>query len=305
MCVGSTLFQGESALMNHLPKISIVTPSFNQGEFLEQTIQSVLLQNYENLEYIIIDGGSTDNSVEIIKKYEKHLAYWISEKDKGQAHAINKGFARCTGEIMAWLNSDDLYAPGALQCVAEFFSAHQKYECAVGYDAFINADLEIIGYPEVTIPTFHSMLYARHVIPQDATFLRRSLFEKVGPLNENLYYTMDYEFWLRMAEQARFEVIPYVLSCFRVHRKQKTKNKEAYLAEANRIRQVYFSRRHSNPLIFKLFLHFHSTHFLFRRGIRKMLRICHLQKTAHQRQIISEQFPSLNEYLRVLKNADF
>ena len=97
------------------PRISIVTPSYNQGQFIEQTIRSVLLQNYPNLEYIIIDGGSTDNTVETIEKYEQYITYWVSEPDRGQSHAINKGFARCTGEIMAWLNSDDLYLPSALK----------------------------------------------------------------------------------------------------------------------------------------------------------------------------------------------
>ena len=107
--------------MNY-PKISIVTPSFNQGIFLEATIQSVLNQNYPNLEYIVIDGGSTDNSVKIIKKYEKYLSYWVSESDRGQSHAINKGFTISTGEIMGWLNSDDLYTSGALNHVANVFS---------------------------------------------------------------------------------------------------------------------------------------------------------------------------------------
>jgi glycosyltransferase involved in cell wall biosynthesis len=111
---------------SELPKISIVTPSFNQGRFIEKTILSVIEQDYPNLEYIIIDGGSTDESVEIIKKYEKHLAYWVSEPDRGQSHAINKGFERATGEIFGWLNSDDWYHPGALKALAEAFAANPE-----------------------------------------------------------------------------------------------------------------------------------------------------------------------------------
>src|ERR1035437_4288596 len=119
------------------PKISVITPSFNQGKYLESTIKSVLEQDYPNLEYIVIDGGSEDNSVEIIKKYEKHLAYWESVKDKGQSHAINKGFAIATGEILAWLNSDDTYEQNAIYNIAEWFRKYPELD-------FIYGDVNII-----------------------------------------------------------------------------------------------------------------------------------------------------------------
>src|SRR5512134_129792 len=126
------------------PKISIVTPSFNQGKYLERTIRSVIEQDYPNLEYIIIDGGSTDESVEIIRKYEKHLAYWVSEPDRGQSHAINKGFDRATGEIFGWLNSDDWYVPGALKAVAEAFAANPEAGAVVGAGEMVDEEGKLV-----------------------------------------------------------------------------------------------------------------------------------------------------------------
>ena len=124
--------------MARYPKISIITPSYNQGQFLEQTILSILSQDYPNLEYIIMDGGSSDNSVEIIRKHEDNLTYWVSEPDKGQSDAINKGFQRATGDILTWLNSDDYYLPGTLHTVAEYFTQHPDVECIYG-------DLQVVA----------------------------------------------------------------------------------------------------------------------------------------------------------------
>ena len=178
-----------------LPKISIVTVSFNQGQYLEQTIRSVLEQGYPNLEYIIIDGGSTDNSVEIIKKYESQLAYWVSEKDSGQSEAINKGLAKCTGEVFNWLCSDDYYEPGALQEIGE---------------AFTNTDTRVVSgkfryeYPDGTMgePTVSILLespidigMARTFMTQPSTFFRTEDIKSFGGVNNLINYYMDLEFW--------------------------------------------------------------------------------------------------------------
>lgn len=178
------------------PKISIVTPSYNQGQFLEETIRSVLLQNYPNLEYIIIDGGSTDNSVEIIKKYEPWLTYWVSEKDEGQADAINKGYRRATGDVINWLNSDDYYETGALFKVALAFSEPGvNVFCATsrvfgeGKEYYSNGTDIYPGNLEKTIG------WAR--IDQPETFFKKSVWDKLGGIDPRFHYIMDKEFWIR------------------------------------------------------------------------------------------------------------
>jgi glycosyltransferase involved in cell wall biosynthesis len=184
------------------PKISIVTPSYNQGQFIEETIRSVLLQGYPNLEYIIIDGGSTDGSVEIIKKYEPWLTYWVSEKDRGQSHAINKGFARATGEIMAWLNSDDIYAPEALNKVAKALYG-KKRTLLVGASISTNNPDRLEGKLDCRHPSWSELLYDVKTFPQPSVFWTRDLWEQTGGLDEDLDLVMDYDLWLRMQ--------PYIL----------------------------------------------------------------------------------------------
>ncbi|MCA1630481.1 MAG: glycosyltransferase, partial [Acidobacteria bacterium] len=184
---------------NSLPRITVVTPSYNQAEFLEQTIRSVLLQDYPDLEYIIIDGGSSDGSVEIIKKYEGHFAYWCSEPDRGQSHAINKGFARATGRIMCWLNSDDFYLPGTLRFAAESLADGTGNSAIVGHALRVYAD----GRPPVKLEGKYENLtrllqfwwgYEMH---QPSIFWRREVFERVGLLDESQHYIMDFDYWVR------------------------------------------------------------------------------------------------------------
>lgn len=185
------------------PLISIVTPSFNQAGFIEKTLRSVLLQGYPKLEYIVIDGGSTDGSVDIIKGYEERLAYWVSEPDQGQSHALNKGFVRASGEIVAWLNSDDYYTPDALARVATAFAEHPDVGLIYGDCWFLHdydGSLELVGTEP---PDFGRILAGYNVIRQPSAFMRRSAFEAAGGLNESLHLALDFDLWLRMLKHTR------------------------------------------------------------------------------------------------------
>lgn len=185
--------------MNNLPKISIITPSYNQGKFIEQTIQSVLSQNYPNLEYIIIDGGSTDNTLEIIKKYEDKIAYWVSEPDNGQADAINKGLERATGEIVNWLNSDDILLPNALNTIVEEFTNNPYASFIYGDTNQINENGEIIYTVKVVNFKKNVLLYGRILGVQPSIFFRKNVWKKLGFLDEKYKFCMDIEYWIRAA----------------------------------------------------------------------------------------------------------
>lgn len=183
--------------MSLYPKISIVTTNYNYGHFLEETILSVVSQNYPNLEYIIIDGGSTDRSVEVIQKYESHLAYWISEPDFGQANGINKGFRKCTGEIVGFLNSDDLYKPETFKTVASLFEDAGASWIGSSIDA-----IDEVGHYLQTNPVSPFRERINWVqglwFPQPSSFWRRNVMEQVGLLDEALHYCFDQEYWARL-----------------------------------------------------------------------------------------------------------
>lgn len=199
------------------PRVSIVTPSFNQGEFLEETIRSVLLQGYPNLEYIVIDGGSTDGSVDIIRKYEKWLASWTSEPDRGQAHAINKGFRLCSGEIMAWLNSDDCFRPGAIFHAVDFFRSNPNANVISGFRRVILGERISKNIRVYLKPDAYS-LSRNCYLPQETVFWRRSVWETVGELDETFQFAMDFDFWQRiLAAKYEFILVPRFTSLFRVH----------------------------------------------------------------------------------------
>jgi glycosyltransferase involved in cell wall biosynthesis len=223
------------------PTISIVTPSFNQGAYLEETILSVLNQNYEPLEYIVIDGGSSDNSVEIIRTYKDRLAFWISEPDKGQTSALNKGFRKATGDIIAYLNSDDLYQPGALARVAAEFSAPECHWLS-GTCLFFD-ETGTKHHERRPPPVLRSRWFDHCWLSQPAVFWRRDLFDQVGLFDETLHYGMDYDFWMRLVmagERCRF--IDEPVAAFRWHSLSKTTAQtEGFSREEDFIRKKYVS----------------------------------------------------------------
>jgi len=222
-----------------LPRISIVTPSFNQGQYLEQTIRSVLDQNYPNLEYIICDGGSSDNSPEIIRKYSDRLAYWCSEKDKGQSDAINKGLARATGDIYAYVNSDDYYLPGTFERVAEAWNAGGRF--IVGWAQYLEPNGDFRPYP--IKPHYEpSDWLIKNPIPQQSAFWSGQLFKQLGPFRDDLHFSFDYEYWLRLRFKADTgpHVVHKCMAIFRLHHASKTMSgAQPFDPEDNRLRNEY------------------------------------------------------------------
>ena len=208
-----------------LPKISIVTPSFNQAQYLEQTIRSVLDQNYPNLEWIVVDGGSKDGSVDLIRKYEKHFAWWVSEKDRNHPHALNKGCEKVTGEIFAFVNSDDLLEPGALHYTARAFQNPQVNWIVGWAKYFDNSGDEWVYGPQKIDRAIDWFLH--NPIPQISSFWRTQAFARVGLFTEKYLWSFDYEYWMRLHFVAGWTPV-YVRRClgdFRLHDQSKTVSK--------------------------------------------------------------------------------
>lgn len=203
--------------MDAEPLVSIVTISYNQARFLPATIESVLGQTYENIEYILIDGGSNDGSQEIIKQYADRLAYWISEPDKGQTDAINKGFARANGQIMAWLNSDDTYEPHAVSEAVEFLQGNPQVGLVYGAADYIDEHGRHIGHFPAAQTNYTRLRRGYVHIPQQAAFWRADLWQQVGPLDPTYYFAMDYDLWLRLAKVSQIKYLPRLWAHFRLH----------------------------------------------------------------------------------------
>jgi glycosyltransferase involved in cell wall biosynthesis len=209
--------------MTQLPRITIVTSSFNQAKYLPETIESILNQNYPNLEYIIIDGGSTDGSVDIIKKYQSHLAYWVSEKDSGQSEAINKGFSKATGDLFNWINSDDILFPGALFRIAEAYIKNPDADLIIGDVGFINAEGSIIWVSPAPTRMALSPAVWLAAGPQQSTFCSSRSYKKVGGVQENLHLIMDFDLYYRICiNGSKSTVARGMVGAWRKHSESKT-----------------------------------------------------------------------------------
>ena len=220
------------------PRISIITPSYNQGGYIEETIRSVLLQQYPNLEYIVIDGGSTDKTVEILQKYDDWLTYWVSERDRGQTHALNKGIEQASGHLKAYLNSDDYYLPGSLEAVAKAWQKNPDVDLFHGRCRYVNETGEKIGEQFGNITQFKEIIdlwgvwWKRRQFVQPEVFWTKRITEKIGKFREDLYYVMDYDYWCRILQAGgQVQPINKELTCFRLTAEQKSNESETVAQE--------------------------------------------------------------------------
>jgi len=205
------------------PRVSITTPSYNQGQFIEETIRSVLLQGYPDLEYIIIDGGSTDETLEIVRRYEPWLTYWVTEPDDGQTHAINKGWKRATGDILSYINTDDCYLDRTITTAAHEFSTTSNVGMVYGSAIVVDEAGNQLRTWEARPFDVKTMLTAGNIVPQPAAFFSRDALKKVGYLNEEWQLIMDYEFCIRVGEQFPAICVPATLAKFRNHEQSKSR----------------------------------------------------------------------------------
>jgi glycosyltransferase involved in cell wall biosynthesis len=209
------------------PLVSIITPSFNQAAYLPAAIESVLAQDFPSIEYGIVDGGSSDGSLEIIQSYGDRLTWWVSEPDAGQTAAINKGFARARGEVLAWLNSDDVYAPGAVGAAVGFLTSHPEVGMVYGDADYVDASGERLGRFPAAVTDYKRLRRGYVHIPQQTAFFRSRLWKMVGPLDESFRFAMDYDLWVRLAALAPIAYHPRRWAGFRLHPGGKTTIEDA------------------------------------------------------------------------------
>lgn len=234
------------------PRITVVTPSYNQGQFIEETIRSVLLQGYPNLEYIIIDGGSTDNSLEIIHKYEQYIAYWVSEPDKGQSNALNKGFHRATGELVGWQNSDDYYYPQAFMHAAREAIRCQEIDVFYGSRKYLDINLKTVVDPQMSAFNLEEMIPNANMANQ-SMFFRSRIFKDGNYLDESFDHCMDHEFfWRLILKGYRFLFVPEIQGCYRLHADCKgSLPNNTYLAETIKLCKFIYNNKETTSKIRK------------------------------------------------------
>lgn len=254
----------------NLPKISIITPSFNQGKFIEETIRSVLLQGYPNLEYIIIDGGSTDETLEIIEKYSDFITYWVSEPDEGQSHAINKGLAKATGEVFNWLNSDDYYLPNALLILGQYFADHQDTNVFCGQLKSENSSKKINTIGGLSMGKTVEESLTSWYFYQPSTFFRLSVVRQLNGVSNELFFCMDLELWINYLTHFGHKGIvesDIFLAVFRLHENAKTSNSH-YIRYTDHI-NILLSLMDSCDKKIALPAHFQEDNAIFKRYFYK------------------------------------
>ena len=259
--------------------ISIVTPSLNQSKFLEKNIRSVVNQNFENFEHIVIDGGSTDGSVEILKRY-KHLR-WVSEEDNGQAHAINTGFKLARGDLIGWLNSDDCYLPGAFHKVEQIFSSDTSIDFIFSHCIRIDDNDNVVGFSGAKDPDQFDLIFHPNFIPQPSAFFRKIIFEKTGYLNENYFLAMDVDYWRRIAQNHKMKLINDIFACFRLHGESKTikylksfkhESKRSFFQNGGSVFSPYYFETFIRPWLISLFLRNPLIDRIFYKGRMKSIK---------------------------------
>lgn len=265
-----------------LPRISVITPSLNQGHFIGQTIESVLQQEYPNLEYIVIDGGSTDDTLEVLKEYSGRIS-WVSEQDRGQSNALNKGLRMASGEIVAYLNSDDIYHPGALTAVGKFFKSHPEADWLTGRCRIIDLNGAEIRRAITLYKNFwvltnsYRVLQILDFISQPATFWRKNVIDEIGEFDEELVYAMDYDYSLRVGKKFKLWVLHKYLASYRIH----PSSKAGGSAHAQFEVDLQIAKRYCSS---NLILHLHTLHNNLIIGVYKLLR----QMDSHGSMITAE-----------------